>query len=54
MLFALPLNILKKKTSFRENLKGEQGKKVGANFEYSSDKNNKFLTIKDIAKLNVI
>ena len=43
-----------KKTSFRENLKGEQGKKVGANFEYSSDKNNKFLTIKEIAKLNEI
>tara|TARA_B100000029_G_scaffold516819_1_gene635196 strand:- start:9183 stop:10184 length:1002 start_codon:yes stop_codon:yes gene_type:complete len=40
-----------KKTSFKENLKGELGKKVDKNFEYSSDKNHNFLSIEDIKKI---
>ena len=31
---------------------GEKGKKVSSNFEYSSGKNENFLSIKDINKVN--
>jgi len=41
-----------KKVSFIKNLKGEKGKKVDSDFEYSSNTNKKFLSIKEIALLN--
>jgi len=41
-----------KKISFIKNLKGEKGKKVDSNFEYSSSTNKKFLSVKEIAALN--
>ncbi len=41
---------LEKKTSFKENLKGETGKRVDQNFEYSSGKNN-FLSVDEIKKI---
>ena len=40
-----------KKRNFLKNKLGEIGKKVGENFEYSSDKNTNFLNIKQIRKL---
>ena len=41
-----------KKVSFTKNLKGEKGYKVDTNFEYSSNTNEKFLSVKEIAVLN--
>ncbi len=41
-----------KKKSFKKNIIGEIGKKVSSSFEYSSDTNKKFLSVKEIAKLN--
>ena len=38
--------------SFTKNLRGEKGYKVNTNFEYSSDTNEKFLSVKEIAALN--
>ena len=40
-----------KKRNFLKNKLGEIGKRVEANFEYSSDKNTNFLSIKQIRKL---
>ena len=40
-----------KKRNYKKNLKGETGKKVNSDFEYSSNKNN-FLTISNIRKIN--
>tara|TARA_B100001559_G_scaffold315042_1_gene316316 strand:+ start:91 stop:1107 length:1017 start_codon:yes stop_codon:yes gene_type:complete len=40
-----------KNKSFSKNLKGEKGKKVDSNFQYSSDKNT-FLTVSEIKKVN--
>lgn len=41
-----------KKTTFKENLRGELGKKIDEDFEYSSDSNNHFLSIEEIKKMN--
>ena len=41
-----------KKVNFTKNLKGEKGYRVSNNFEYSSDNNDKFLSVKEIAALN--
>ena len=41
-----------RKVSFTKNLRGEKGYKVNTNFEYSSDTNEKFLSVKEIAALN--
>ena len=40
------------KKNYLKNRIGELGKKVSKNFEYSSDKNTHFLSIKEIQKLN--
>jgi UDP-N-acetylglucosamine 4,6-dehydratase len=47
-----PSNPEDKKGMFEKNSVGEKGKKVGKDFEYSSDKNKNFLSIQDIIKLN--
>ncbi len=41
-----------KKVDFVKNLKGEKGQKVSSTFEYSSDKNSNFLSVKEIFKLD--
>jgi len=41
-----------KKVDFVKNLKGEKGQKVSSTFEYSSDKNSNFLSVKEISKLD--
>ncbi len=51
VIFPSP-DYFEKKTSFKRNLIGEIGKKVNSSFEYSSDKNGRFLSVKDISKLN--
>ena len=40
------------KKNYLKNRIGELGKKVSKNFEYSSNKNKDFLSIKEIQKLN--
>ena len=47
-----PSNPENKKGMFEKNSVGEKGKKVDKDFEYSSDKNKNFLSIKNIIKLN--
>ena len=51
VIFPSPANFEKKK-SFLFNALGEKGVKVKSDFEYSSDKNGKFLSIKEIKKFN--
>jgi len=42
----------KKRINYFRNILGELGKKVEKNFEYSSDKNKEFMTIKEIKEIN--
>ena len=42
----------KKSINYFRNILGELGKKVKKNFEYSSDKNKEFMTIKEIKEIN--
>ena len=44
-------NYFEKNRNYEKNIKGEKGKKVNSNFEYSSDKNN-FLSITQIKIMN--
>ena len=46
------LSQFEKKQSFIFNALGEKGIKVKSDFEYSSDKNDKFLSIIEIKKIN--
>ena len=50
--FNICISSLEKKQSFLFNALGEKGIKVKSDFEYSSDKNDKFLSIKEIRKIN--
>jgi len=51
VIFPSPANF-EKKQSFIFNALGEKGIKVKSDFEYSSDKNDKFLSIIEIKKIN--
>jgi len=47
-----PSGAIENKKNFDKNFIGEKGKAVSKDFEYSSDKNQHFLSVTDIIKLN--
>ena len=51
VIFPSP-DYFEKKMNYKKNIKGEKGKRVSSDFEYSSNKNNHFLSINQIKKLN--